>query len=294
MSCPAWRGIGGRTRPLRFVTLGSLLALAPTAQAGGHVRASLVSDVTSISPGRDFGLAVRLQMEEGWHTYWVNPGDSGLATKVTWRLPEGLSVGPLQWPAPDLFGQPPVVSFGYGGEVLLIATVTPDSSLRPGIDVPLGAKVVWVECKDVCLPGRAEVELTLPVRSGPPGRDPEASRFEETRSRVPSAPGGWRFVAGSAPESVYLTFWSPVEPPIRAARFFPARGGFLDHSAPQPLSPADGGHSLRLRRNPNASGPTDRLQGVLVVEAADGRLAVRVDVPIREPGDARPPGPLTK
>jgi hypothetical protein len=102
---------------LLLVTAGAGAEGGP-ATAGRHVRASLVAEADAAQPGRSLLVGFRLEMEPGWHTYWRNPGDSGLPTKVRWELPEGFSAGELQWPRPIRFATGPLVSYGYEHEVL--------------------------------------------------------------------------------------------------------------------------------------------------------------------------------
>ena len=91
--------------------LASSVAAAPPASR--HVQPELVADVESIAAGRPFQAGLRLRMEPEWHTYWKNPGDSGLATRLTWKLPDGFQAGPIEWPYPEIFKQGPVTSYGY-------------------------------------------------------------------------------------------------------------------------------------------------------------------------------------
>ena len=89
-----------------------------------HVEAELVSERTALIPGKPVTLALRLKMADGWHTYWRNPGDSGLPTTITWKLPDGVGVGAIQWPAPRTLPTGPLVNYGYEGEVLLLTGLT--------------------------------------------------------------------------------------------------------------------------------------------------------------------------
>src|SRR5271169_101972 len=77
------------------------------------VTASLWAERDGIAPGQSFTLGLRLSHAPGWHSYWVIPGDSGLPTRVTWRLPAGFSAGELQWPAPHRLAIGPLVDYGY-------------------------------------------------------------------------------------------------------------------------------------------------------------------------------------
>ncbi|HEV7300980.1 MAG TPA: protein-disulfide reductase DsbD domain-containing protein [Tepidisphaeraceae bacterium] len=169
------------------ITLGTAHAASPKAK---HVQADLLADVSNIAPGKPFTVGVRLKMTPHWHTYWLNPGDSGQPVKVNWNLPEGFTAGDLRFPVPTRFMQPgDIVGYGYEDEVMLLATLTPPGNLSTGSPVPLTANVSWLVCKDVCIPGRATVALSLPVAatggSAPPAHE---SLFQEWAARVPTAP----------------------------------------------------------------------------------------------------------
>ena len=99
--------------------------LALGAPASAQVRASLVATVTSVQPGRPMTVALRLEQDAGWHTYWVNPG-TGLATTIDWQLPAGWKAGEIQWPAPEVLtdDKGSVTGNGYEGEVLLPVAIT--------------------------------------------------------------------------------------------------------------------------------------------------------------------------
>ncbi len=132
-----------------------------------HTRARLVSDVSSVVPGMSFTVGVLLRMDPGWHTYWVNSGESGLATTVQWTLPQGVAVSELQWPLPEKkIEEGDVLTYGYSDETMAIATVQLPAEMSGWKEVVLAADVSWLECKSTCIPGGARVTLTLPVASG--------------------------------------------------------------------------------------------------------------------------------
>ena len=97
-----------------------------------HVEAELVAGDTALVPGTAMPVALRLKMEAGWHTYWRNPGDSGLPTTLAWTLPAGVDAGPIEWPAPQLLPVGPLANFGYEGEVLLLTQLKPAAHARAG------------------------------------------------------------------------------------------------------------------------------------------------------------------
>ena len=159
---------------LRIGTVGLLCVFAalflisiPVAVSAkeAHVHAKLIADVIAIRPGQPFRLGVELTMEPGWHSYYKDPGDAGMATKIDWLLPPGFIAGSLKWEKPSRFNEAGIITFGYTKTTLIAALIT--TPKKPGSRVTLKAKVKWLSCKDICIPGGQEVSLTLPVSSLP-------------------------------------------------------------------------------------------------------------------------------
>ena len=264
--------------------LGASVAATPP---NGHVQASLVAEVTSVQPGQPFWVAVRLQMDEDWHTYWRNPGDAGLGTRITWQLPPGFEAGEIQWPFPHRFESGGIVSFGYKDEVWLLTELRPPKSLKAGAHLTLAARVNWLECADVCLPGKADVKLELPVRSGPPKPDARwADAFQKARARWPLTDARWQVSADRTPSRLTLR----LRPPAHFTRdpgalyFFPIDGDLIDHAAEQTLVRTNTALELHLKPSPYAQTPPKRLRGVLVAsegwDPEGSRRALWVDVPL--------------
>lgn len=133
--------------------------------AAPHIKVSLVSDRQSVAAGETLQLALRLIPDEGWHTYWKNPGDTGLPTKLIWDLPAGFRAGEIEWPVPERIDYQGATNFGYHGETWLLASLSVPIDVEPAsltdgfITVVATAK--WLICKDVCIPGKAELSLPL-------------------------------------------------------------------------------------------------------------------------------------
>src|SRR5258708_29118444 len=128
-----------------------------------HVKASLLADTRSVVPGQPLHLALRQQIEPGWHTYWSNPGDSGLPTAIDWTLPPDFKAGPIVWPTPERFAVGPVVDYGYRNQVVLRVTIEPPANLRPGSNVTISAHARLLLCSDTFIPERAPVILFFPL-----------------------------------------------------------------------------------------------------------------------------------
>ncbi len=155
-------------RALRTLLLGLLLvspaafALSGSAVATDNVKSRLVSEVNSIAPGQVFWVALELDIRDGWHTYWRNPGDSGEATKLTWQLPPGFAAGDIVWTTPHRFELAPLVNYGYAKQAVHLVQITAPKDLKVGAPVALAAKASWLVCSDVCIPESADLQLTVP------------------------------------------------------------------------------------------------------------------------------------
>jgi thiol:disulfide interchange protein DsbD len=279
--------MAARRQTLRQACRGVALVVAcagvAAASASRHVQAELVPETQSIRPGESFWLGLRLKMEPGWHTYWRNPGDSGLPTRVKWTLPDGFEAQPLEWPYPHTFTQGPVTSYGYENEVLLPVRITAPGSAAPGRAVTIAARVDWLECKEACMPGRADLSLTLPVAADPPRPAPGwAAAFAEARRRLPADAAGWTFEAADTGSGVELRLRTPgTWGSVEKAYLFPEAPALVDHAARQTLSRAGTAYRLELAAAPEAARPLPALKGVLVVhDQAGAARAVRVDAPV--------------
>jgi DsbC/DsbD-like thiol-disulfide interchange protein len=265
------------------LALSSLLVAGTTLAAPGagrHVEATLVAATDAATPGKPLLAGLHLQMAPGWHTYWRNPGDSGLPTRVKWELPEGVSAGPLQWPRPIRFHTGPLVSYGYEDEVLLPVEIEVPAGLASP-EVRLLARVSWLECQEVCLPGKAELVLSLPVRpSATPG--PAAPLFEKARGQLPVAGAGWTFSVSAAPGALELAVVPPAGTTLDQAYFYPVTRRLLDYSALQTLRPSGSAYRIELPLAARGERP-ERLEGVLVGSTPKGPLAVAVDVGLAPP-----------
>src|SRR6218665_11180 len=167
-----------------------LLALpavaAPPEARTEQVEARLLSSQSSVQPGQRFSVALRQRIAPHWHTYWLNPGDSGQATSIEWALPAGANAGPIEWPAPTRQALGPITNYGYEGEVLLLATLTVPADAQPGSRFAATASVTWLVCKDICIPQQAELGLDLPVAAAA-ADSADAAAIARARERLPPA-----------------------------------------------------------------------------------------------------------
>ena len=254
--------------PLVFLPL--LRAATPT-----HVQASLVAADATVQPGRPLTVALRLVHDPHWHTYWINPG-TGYATKLDWKLPPGWKAGDIQWPAPSILRDHTgaVVGNGYNDDILLPVTLTPPADLVPGGTVTLAASAEWLMCEEVCIPGDANVSLTLNVVAGSP--QPDAAWGEKIRATLaglPRADAAWKVSASRNAKNIFLTV-TPAQPgaPVPTDLHFFADDNLVAYELPQAVKPdGHGGFALTL---PIASdGPADAKKLVGVLTSETGWLA---------------------
>ncbi|WP_044891566.1 protein-disulfide reductase DsbD family protein [Opitutus terrae] len=259
-----------------------------------HVQGSLVSADASIQPGRPFTVALRLEHEPHWHTYWLNPG-TGLATTLAWKLPAGFTAGDIQWPAPivlkDRSGT--VVGNGYEGETLLLVTITPPATLATGTEVRLEADAEWLMCSDVCIPGGQALSLTLPVRGDPPSPNPPwHEKIAATAAGLPRPPEQWKVTASRDEKNITLHITPTADRPTQVPEqlHFFADDNLVAYELPQTTQPAGTAGSARvgfiLTAPVSPDGPQNatELRGVLTSEngwRADGSMrGLRIDVPL--------------
>jgi thiol:disulfide interchange protein/DsbC/DsbD-like thiol-disulfide interchange protein len=257
---------------LSVATAGGSVAHASAVATTERVTATLVADAVAAEPGRPVWVALRLDIADGWHTYWRNPGDSGEPTRIEWRLPDGVEASDIFWPAPERIPYGPLVNFGYHGRAVHLARITIPADWPADRPVELEAAASWLVCKDICIPEQADLAMTLPNGGG--RSDPAAAAMiAAARDRLPEDYAGEaRFGpqpaaagAGQAARGDLILTLDPAGALADAtsAYFFPATWGAVDPVAPQRLDRH--GTALALTMTAGSEPPDAELNGVLVL-----------------------------
>ncbi len=249
-------------------------AMARTTAAAGpqrteRIEAQLAPMSAWAAPGSTAILAIRQNIEPGWHTYWRNPGDSGGATTLSWTLPPGAQAGDIVWPVPERQRIAGMMNYGYSGAVYLPVPVEIPASARPGTTLPLTVRALFLVCSaEMCVPDELTLRLDLPVRDGAAPLDPRHGAAIAAVLETAPRPAG--IEARIALENGVLTLGAAGGP--LAGRdpgpsyFFPFEGGVIDHPAAQ--TGAWGPQGLTLRLQPGgqtrAAGLAGPVGGVLV------------------------------
>ena len=222
---------------------------APVARTGAHrvdaVEAELVADVARAVPGEPFRIGLRLKHDPHWHTYWRNPGDSGLPTRFEPTGPAGATYDAIVWPAPRRLAIGDLANYGYENDVLLSRRVSLPPSLSEST-VRFEVNAQWLVCKDVCIPGEAALALELPLgtRAQPAAADILAL-FDDSTKRAPQP--GARMQAGwwQQGEQAYVVLPAGIE--ASRAEFFPYFESVVRPAAAQSLLAATGANSETSR-----------------------------------------------
>ena len=249
----------------------ALLGLTLLAPALGHaaesspvtsprVTATLLSSRDTVAPGERFKVALVQKLAPHWHTYWLNPGDSGEPTRIEWELPAGATTGDIQWPAPSAIRVEPLVNFGFEGTVLLPVEISVPADAKPGETFSLKANATWLVCEKICIPEEGSFALDLPVT--PAGQIDQAAQ-ERIDAALAALPKPAPFRGKLRAEGDKLALELPGLPPGASdLRFFPVLDTLIEHAADQPLAAGEK-PVLTLVRSGAFKLPQPEVSGVL-------------------------------
>jgi thiol:disulfide interchange protein DsbD len=239
-----------------------------------HVAIEALADQHSVKPGETFLVALVERIQPGWHTYWVNPGDAGQATKLHWTLPDGYRVDEVQWPVPHVFRSGPLVTYGYEGEVVLLQKVHSPDRLS-SLPARLSVEAQWLACQDICIPehGVAQVTVRQEPNAAHHAPSPPTALFAAAGERLPR-PSPWSTSLAVGGASVILTVHGIARelPSAAQMQFLPLTWGEIDNAAKQITARSGADLRLTLARGDLRSSPLGGLDGVLVLGAGSGPL----------------------
>jgi len=261
-----WPAAGQAQTSLIDAPVDAPVAAGP--QRTERIEAELVPMSAWAAPGSTAVVAIRQQIEPGWHTYWRNPGDSGGATTLTWTNPAGTEPGEIVWPVPERQRLAGLMNYGYSGVVYLPVPVEIPATARAGTTLPLTVRALFLVCSDeMCVPDELTLRLDVTVREGAAPPDPRhGSAIAAVLEQAPRPAG---IEARIALEGGVLTL-TAAGGPLAAGDpgpgyFFPFEGGVIDHPAAQTGTWGPQGLTLRLRPGGamTANGLTGPVAGVL-------------------------------
>lgn len=240
-----------------------------------HLTVEMVSLAPSIAPGGTLEVGLVITLEEKWHVYWINAGDSGEPPKINWTLPRGITAGPMRFPVPTRLPLGPLMDFGYEDEVAFPVLLSADKSLKPG-PVHLDAKVDWLVCREVCIPGKAHLGLNLTVDPKAPVNPARVGALGEALGLLPKqlAPGMKVTVKGGQKELVLdLTTGHSTDD----AEFYPFDQEQIVNAGEQDVDSLPDGVRVRVPRAPELTQLPKQLHGLVKL---DDETAYEVTAPV--------------
>lgn len=281
--------IGRAVGPLVLALGGISLAASAPAQVP-DVPLTAIPEYAAVAPGGTVRVAVRLDVPDGWHIDWTNPGETGLPTTIAWHAPAGVVTGPTEWPFPELAEDASGVSHVLSGAVYVVTPFTVEPMARPG-RVKLTADLTWLLCAGTCNRQSGSVRVGIRVDRGAAAAaarrpDPAWAPVEAARGSFPATGEGLTLRAAASGDSVRLEIIGLQGAPRAGSpvTWFPAAGG--RPGLVVPLHVARGAAWVRVPRRHVIGQPPGRLTGVLVgLLVRSGAVSSRglsVDVPVAE------------
>jgi thiol:disulfide interchange protein DsbD len=259
----------------------------------GPVKAEhLTAELTSLAPQVAIGGSVQaglvLTIEEHWHVYWINAGDSGEPPHITWTLPAGITAGTMQFPPPQRLPLGPLMDFGYEDGVAFPVLLSASPSMQPG-KVHLDAKVTWLVCSSVCLPGKAHLGLDIDVVRGSLPDPPLVGALGEAIKGLPKPlPAEMSATALGDAKEILLTLKTGGHE--ENAAFYPFDASVMQNAADQQVESRPDGIALRLERASDSTALPATLHGIVELSASE----VYEVNPKVTPGVLPPPGLAVK
>lgn len=254
-----------------FVGLAAVSASANPVQRD-HVRVTLISEASSVRPGDTFWVALRQEIKPDWHTYWVNPGDSGVPTTVAWTLPPGAEAGPIVWPAPIRFPLGHLVNFGYAGEAWLLTEIKAPANAVSGAVLDLTAQANWLACAQICVPEEASLTVRIPVAAETRLDLDTAMGFAKARAALPQ-PAPWPASYAATKDGFRLALAMPKQmaAAVSDSFVFPEQLDAVENAAAQRRQATADGLVVDLQRGVLGLSSGEKLTGV--VELTEGKGA---------------------
>jgi DsbC/DsbD-like thiol-disulfide interchange protein len=243
-----------------------------------HAKIALLAEDGALKPGQTAWIGLFFDLDKGWHIYWVNPGDSGEPPRIMWQLPPGIVAGDLQWPTPHKMGTSTIVDYGYDGEVLLLIPLHAAANVSTQGPAKLDASVRFLICREMCIPGKSQLSLTLPVETQKAVTDGAVEpMFAAARARLPRpSPATWKYSVQEGKDTFQLNVNAGKT--IPSVFFFPREESQIDNAAPQQAVADPTGVKLTLHKSDQLVKPISRLKGVLVLQTGEAYV---VDAPVR-------------
>jgi thiol:disulfide interchange protein DsbD len=278
--------------------LATILILTTTLGAkpvrDGAFVGEFVAAKTAVQPGETIDIALRIQHDDAFHTYWKAPGIVGVPTEIKWTMKGGLEPGDILWPQPQRIKMGPYWAYGYEGETFLVVPLTAPEDAKPGTIAKLTAKVSFMVCPAVltetntCYPGFVDLDFEIPIAKEPGATTAWAKHIAAARKTFAVPNEAWDASATRSGEQLTLTLRARAG--IKFARpesfYFYSYDGTVHSDKEQTVTHHDDGRiTISLTRSEFAPKGKSALEGILFTDTglADGSGAapVLIEAPYR-------------
>lgn len=274
------------TARILFAVLAMVFGLLPAAAPAAvrHIEVAVTARDAAPRPGATTRIAITMAPERGWHAYWRNPGDSGLPPEASWTLPKGVTIGPLEHPAPTLLELGGLASYVHEGAFTLLADLRIDRSVPAGTLLPIRGTLNWLACSDrLCVPETATLSLDLTAgKSASAGGGTAVFKCAEAALPQKSAVTARVALAGDRWEFLIA---APSGFDVSATRLFPDDAGWFEPGARQHVARSN--DLIRVSVAAAGQPPGATFRGLL----GDGRRSVTVEGPVVVPAGTAMPSP---
>lgn len=256
------------SRTLIFVVILAIMravAVHAAPVSAPHLTVELLTPTPAISAPDSFEAGLYFKLDKGWHIYWLNAGDSGLPPTIKWTLPPGITVGPIQYPTPRRLPLGPYMDFGYENEVLFPIAMKAKASLKPRQQETLAAKVDWLVCREVCIPGKANLTLDISGSASKPSPNADVLALFERLSKTMPQPLPPLWQVTFAPTSTGFRMAMITGKRESTAQFFPFDHDEISNPAAQPVQPLPNGLLIDLKRDEGLKNSPTHLRGLIVL-----------------------------
>ncbi len=231
-----------------------------------QVAARLVASVDAVHSGSEIYLGVNQRIIPHWHTYWSNPGDSGLPTTIEWSLPAGASAGDILWPSPSRISLGTITNYGYSNEVTLLSKIKIPADAKIGETFTANATVDWLVCHEECIPQQVQLSLSLPIVAATSPTGTGSPLILNALAQLPvDSPWPLQLKSVAGGFSLEIAFAQEQIKQIKDIWFYPADWGVLVQNIDQPYQVTANGISLQLKSGEAPLKANQPLNGVLVI-----------------------------
>ena len=208
-----------------------------------HSKLNFYPESNEINANSENILTIEISMDKGWHTYWINPGDSGDPAEFEWELPEGFQMNGPIWPSPDKIPFPPLMTYGFDDQVILPFILKTPKIIPKQFEI--GLKANWLVCKEICIPQSGSGKIKFPYQNV---NSLSNDQLKEIKTRTVQKINLKNFKVFSDKnfETFNLSFDYPSN--IYESYFFPYEYGFINYAEPQNLSKINNSYNLEIQK----------------------------------------------